>query len=432
MMLSYQLPTRRGRLAAIATAGALAVSLAACSSPSSDAGATSGGSTTSDSAKPTTVSFLSWENEETMRPIIDAFEAAHPNITVEFSWAPPVAEYIQTLQTRLSAGTAADVFIITAENRTDLMDSGLVTDLSDQPFMSNIADAAKVPYTQDGKVYGMAISSWGGGILYNEDLLSQEGFTGPVQSWAEFMDLCQKLKDAGIAPFLEAIDSVPVTLDALVGGVNASMGGTMDAAIFSGASSFADTWTAPLTLFQELVDKGYLDRSAAALSGDQVMQEFEAGRVAMISTGSWTPGGIHTAAPDLRFKFMAVPGATTGDTYWVCAVSPGLAINAKTTHLDAALTFLDFIQSKTAVEMYNKETGSITTTKDFTPVVDASLSDLADGVRAGDFYLPMSSWERDQDALLTEATALIQQLVQGSISAADVAAGMDKKLASLG
>jgi len=109
-----------------------------------------------------------------------------------------------------------------------------------------------------------------------------------------------------------------------------------------------------------------------------------------------------------------------------------LAINAKTTHLDAALTFLDFIQSKTAVEMYNKETGSITTTKDFTPVVDASLSDLADGVRAGDFYLPMSSWERDQDALLTEATALIQQLVQGSISAADVAAGMDKKLASLG
>lgn len=419
------------RVAAVAAATTIAA-LAACSNGNGSTGSTSSGAPGNADGKQTTVSFLSWDNETTMKPFVDEFETENPDVKIEFSYAPPVAEYIQTLQTRLSAGTAPDVFIITAENRIQLMDQGLVTDITDEPFMSNISDANKVPYTKDGKVYGMATTSWGGGILYNKDLLDQVGFSGTLNSWSDFLDLCQKLKDAGITPFLDALDSIPVTLDALVGLVNEKAGGTMDEKIFSGQSSFADTWTQPLTLYQQLVDKGYMDKAAVALDGDAVLQEFEAGRVAMISTGSWTPGGIHDAAPDLKFSFMAVPGADAGESYWAGAVSPGLAINAKSTVKDAALKFLDFMQNATQVEAYNKATGSITTTKDFTPTVDDSLTALAEGVRAGKFYLPMSSWPKGSDVLQTEATSLIQQMVQGSLTPEQVAKGLDDKLATIG
>lgn len=380
----------------------------------------------------TTISFLSWDNEETMKPIIDAFQADNPDVKIDFSWAPPVQEYIQTLQTRLNAGTAADVFIITAENRTQLMDGGLVTDITSEPFMSNIADAAKVPYTKDGKVYGMATASWGGGLVYNEDLLAKVGFNGSLSSWQDFLDVCQKLKDAGTAPFLDDLSSVPVAVSGLLAIENKKSGGTMDAKIFAGESSFAQTWAAPLTLYKQLADKGYLDKAAVALNGDQVLQEFEAGRVGFIATGSWTPGGIRQAAPDLKFKFIPVPGANAGESGWAGAVSPGLAINAKSDKKEAAAKFLSFMQSKKAVEMYNKATGSITTTKDFTPTVDDSLTLLADGVREGNFYLPMSSWLKGQDALQTDATALIQQMIQGTSTPEQVAAGLDATLKTLG
>lgn len=413
----------------ILAAGLLASALcatAACSSPPASSSASPG------SGPATTISFLSWDNEQTMKPLIDKFQEENPGVTVDFSYAPPVPEYIQTLQTRLNAGTAPDVFIITAENRIQLMDNNLVTDITNESFMSNIADAAKVPYTKDGKVYGMATSSWGGGILYNKKLLSQVGFNDTqFASWDDFMAACQKLKDAGITPYLDAIDSVPVLLDGLLGQVNATAGGAMDEAIFSGQSSFAATWTEPLKLYDQLIQKGYMDKGAVALTDDQVLQEFEAGRVAMISTGSWTPAGIRSAAPDLDFSFMAVPTQSANQTYWGGAVSPGYAINIKTEHKDAALKFLDFLQSTEAVQMYNQETGSIMTTKDFQPTVDGSLTALAQGVRDGDFYLPMSYWPKGSDQLQTEATALLQQMVQGSLTPDQVAAGMDKKLSEL-
>lgn len=50
----------------------------------------------------TTISYLSWQTEEDARPLIDAFEAAHPDIKIDFSYSAPTAGYFQTLQTRIA------------------------------------------------------------------------------------------------------------------------------------------------------------------------------------------------------------------------------------------------------------------------------------------------------------------------------------------
>ena len=386
-----------------------------------------GGTSSSDDSG--TVSFFSWDPQKTMQPLIDEFQKENPTIKVQFSWAPPVAQYISALQTRLRSGTAADVFIITAENKVQIMDGKLAKDLSKESFMPNLAQAAKDTYTKDGAVYGVATSSWGGGILYNKDLLAKVGFSQPPQTWDEFLALCKKLKDAGITPFLEAVDGIPVTVAALVGLQNKQLGGTMDAQIWAGKQSFASTWTQPLTIWDQLFGQGIETRSAAGLTGDQVSQEFEKGTVAMTSTGSWALGGIKTAAPKLNIGFMAVPGQA--GTYWAGAVSPGYAINAKTKHQAAAEKFVTFLQSRTAVEMYQKNTGSITTTVDYTPALDPALSDMVTAVRAGNFYLPQTSWVNNSDALNTETVALLQQLAQGKTSPQQAAAGLDAKLKSL-
>lgn len=407
---------RRRVLAGIAVAAVSTLLLAGCSA----------GSGSSDA---NTVSFLSWDNATTMKPLIEAFEKENPDITVKMSYAPPVAEYVSKLQTQLGSGTGTDVFIITAENKVQLMDGGFVDDLSKESYADNLADASKETYTKDGKLYGAAPASWGGGIVYNADLLKKVGFTEAPQTWDEFLELCKELKAAGITPFYEAGDSLSITLAALLGLKNEELGGTMDADIWSGKTTFADTWTEPLAQWNELFEQDIEPRSVVGLTGENVNQEFAAGNVAMTTTGSWGLGNLRSMAPDMDLQFMAVPGASS--TYWAGAVSPGYAVNAKSTHKEAANKLIAYLISKQGIELYQKETASITTTKDFTPTLDPVLDTMATAVRDGQFYLPQVSWPTDSAAMATEATALVQQLIQGQLTPQQVAEGLDKKLASL-
>ncbi|MEO6531981.1 MAG: extracellular solute-binding protein [Pseudolysinimonas sp.] len=375
------------------------------------------------------MSFYSWDGTATMKPVIAGFEKANPTIKIQASYGTPVQGYISTLQTRLNSGTASDVFIITAENKQQLMDGGFVKDLSDEPFASNLATAAKDTYTKNGKLYGAAVASWGGGILANEDLLAKVGVTTPPTNWADFISLCTKLKDAGITPFYEPADGISVSLAALLGIENQKLNGQMDAKIFDGSSSFAKTWTGPITTWSELFSSGAESRSVAGLTGDQVTTEFEKGNVAMIGTGSWALGGIQAAAPSLKLDFLAVPGVSS--TYWAGAVSPGYAINAKSKNTSAAEKFVSYLQSSAGVALYQKATASITTTKDFTPTLDPALSTMTAAVRSGDFYLPQVSWPTHSAELNTEATSQLQELIQGKTTPSAVAADLDAKLKSL-
>jgi ABC-type sugar transport system, periplasmic component len=376
------------------------------------------------------VTFLSWDNQATMQPLINEFEKENPGYKVNFSFAQPVTGYIQKLQTELGSNTAPDVFIITAENKAQIMQGHFAKDLSNEPWISNIATAAKATYTLDGKVYGAATSSWGGGLLANKDLLAKVGYTGQPKTWQEFLDLCKRLKDAGITPFYEAGDGIPVTLAALLGLQNETDGGKMDKNIWAGKTTFEKSWTPALKTWDALFDQGLESRSVAGLTGDQVQQQFNQGKVAMIGTGSWTPTGIHQAAPNLKFEFLPVPGPD-GKDYLAGAVSPGYAINAKAKDPQAAEKWVEFLQSKKGAELYNKGTGSIMTTKNFTPTVDPSLDKMVPAVRAGDFYLPAEGWPTNADALSTTSVSLMQENILGKITPQQFAQGMDSKLQSV-
>ena len=409
---------RRRRLAAALVAVGAMMTVAAC-----------GGSSSGGSQDTGTLTFFSWDSEQTMTPIIDEFEKQNPGITVEFSSAPPVAEYISTLQARILSGTAADVFAIAAENKSNLIDNGAVADLTDEPFTANLTQFNKDTYGKDGRTYGASISSWGGGIMYNKKLLADAGVTEFPKSWDEFLAVSSKLKDQGVQyPFLESVQAMPIVVAAFVGSENAAAGGTLDQKIFDGSSSFAATWTEPLTVWNELYSQGLAPKDVVGLTGDQVRDEFIAGRAAMIPAGPWEVAPIRKGNPDLDIEMAPVPGMTGPEPYLAGAASPGLAINAKAKNPEAAKKFLAFYTNAKTVAMYNKATDAITTTADFTPVIDKSLTPIVEPVRSGQIYLPQISWQRCQDALNLEATAQLQQMIQGKTSPGDAAAALDTKL----
>jgi len=86
-----------------------------------------------------TLTFMTWDTPAVMQPVVAAFNKQYPGVNVEMSYTPPVPQYISTLQERLLAGTAADVFIYTAENKAQLNQGNFVRNLADQPWVKYMA-----------------------------------------------------------------------------------------------------------------------------------------------------------------------------------------------------------------------------------------------------------------------------------------------------
>lgn len=370
------------RMLALACAGAMLVPLAACGSDA-DAGKIR-------------LSYLSWGNEQTSKPYIDEFEKENPDIKIDFSYAPPTSEYISTLQTRLVGNQAPDVFIITSENRDDLIDNGYAKDLTDESFMKNISQANKDFVGRDGKTYGMSITSWVSGIAYNKDLLKQVGYDEPPANWDDFLKLCKKLKNAGIEPFLEPnADELEAVKE-----------------------------------YIRLYDEGGVTRDTVGISGDDMKTQFTNGQVAMIVDGAWDFATFEQAG--MNWDFAPMP--KLGDDYTQYAqgsASPAWAIYAKLEgdKLKAAEKFLTFLSSKWALQKHN-DAGDAVTVDGFDATVMTQCQKVYDqDIKTGKYYLHTNFYSKP-DILKSELKAQNQQLVQGQITPDQYAKNIDAKVAA--
>ncbi|MFI8634189.1 ABC transporter substrate-binding protein [Microbacterium sp. NPDC077663] len=377
------------------------------------------------------VTFFSWDNEEVMQPLIDEFEDQNPDITIKFSHAPPVQEYIDTLQKRLMSGNAADVFIL--GNHTEQAGGGFVKDISDTAAAEAVSDFSREMHTYEGNVYGISIASWGGGLLVNKDLTAKVGVDTPPKTWDEFLQLAQDLKDAGITPYLEAGDGISTAIMSLLGQAGDEAGVDFESEIFEGKTTFTDAWTEPLETWSELYSSGLVTKDAAALTGQLINDEFNNERVAMVSTGSWQIGAAREAlGEDANLEFWPIP-SPDGEAFWAGAASPPYAINSKAKNPVGAQKWVDFLASPEGSEIYHDTTGSITTTAGFQPELDPALDLMYQAVLDGKIYCTWQTWPGANSAPL-DATFLakVQETMLGQSDAAQITAALDEKFATLG
>lgn len=406
---------------AVVAGGAMVASLASCGGAGSANG--NGGTVT--------VSYLSWDNQQTSKPYIDEFQKENPNIKIDFSYSPPTSQYIQTLQTRLVGNQAPDIFIITSENKANLMTNGYVKDLTNEPFMTNIADANKNFVSQNGKVYGMSTSSWASGIVYNKDLLKKVGVTTVPNSWSEFLSLCKKLKAAGITPYLETIgDGASRFPDAFLGAQFAKQGKDVTKIATQSKQTPGSDEKAAVAAWLQLYDQGLVPRNVVGMSGNDMTSQFVNGKVAMISDGAWDFGTFLSSK--INWGYAQLPAMRQGyDKYSQGSPSPALAIYSKLTgaKLKAAESFLTFMSGKWALNQSSKS-GNAITVKGFTSKVIPQYQEVYDkNVKTGKYFL-LTNFYSKPSVLSTTLQSQTQQLVQGSISVDQWAQAVDSKMAS--
>lgn len=404
----------RNRIAATVISAAMLASIAACG-----AGA--------DSSK-TTLTYFGWHPETAMAPIIKAFEAANPDIKIDMGIANGAAnDYAQTLTTRIAGNQTPDVFHMSIETRSAIMDGGYALDLTDEPFMEGVDSTATELYTQDGRTYGMSLTAWIGAVIYNKDALESVGYDAVPTDLDGFTALGEALAGAGWMPYMEDTSVVSGSFSAMLGGYYSAQGiSPADDPVFTGKQTFDEVYTPLLEQWQQIVSSGTMPATAVGVTIDQITQSFLTGDLAMYRSGPWDFSKISEAG--INFGVAPFPALDGGEPYVGGGPDSPFAISSKLEgdKLEAAKKFLAFMNTAETLEMFNEQLDQISTSTAYDSVVAPELEVVYnDYLKTGKYF--WINWPSGGTVMGQEIASQWQLLIQDQATASDVAQALDRK-----
>jgi multiple sugar transport system substrate-binding protein len=339
------------RLMALAT---IAIVAAACgggpsssSNPpagtSASAPASSPSSNPSPSAEAVKLTYFTFsaapDHLKDLDAIIQAFQTAHPNITIEVQTAA-YDDYFTKLQTAVAGGTAPDTFEMNYENFVTYASAGSLLDISSQAqgTAGSYYPKAYEVFQADGKQYGLPESFSDVLLFYNKDLFDKAGQSYPTADWkwADELAAAKKLTSADAWG-----DFQPVQFFEFYK-VLAQNGGQFfnadkTAATFNDAKGVeAANW---------LIDKANTDKvmpTTAQMGGQDDTALFKAGKLAMWHNGIWQFSGMKDAP--FKWDVSVEPGNVAKAHHFF---ANAVVASAKTAHPAEAFEWLSFLTSST-------------------------------------------------------------------------------------
>ena len=300
----------------------------------------------------TIVYWSMWEASEpqaqAIQEAVDAYEAASGNtVDLQFKGRTGIRE---GLEPALEAGTTIDLF----DEDIDRV-NGTWGD-----YLLDLEDLAAANNYEETAISGLisAAREAGGGTLktipyqpnvfaffYNEDIFAEAGVEKAPTTWAELLDVCQKIKDAGYTPI--TCDDAYITcmfgyhLGRLIGEEG------VKSVVKEGKWAEEPAVLEMAKAYEELASKGYFSETIASNVWPAAQNtELALGTAAMYLNGSWLPNEVKDmAGEDFKwgcFNYPAVEGGATG----VEAANYGgqvLAINKNTQVAEEAFEIIKYI-----------------------------------------------------------------------------------------
>lgn len=144
------------------------------------------------------------ENKDILQKLVDKFNETHEDVTIKIT-APADAGTV--LKTRMAKNDMPDIVAMGGDNNyTEVESAGMLVDLSSEDYVSNIQESYlqmvyDVNKDKEEKVYGVPYATNASGVIYNVDKFKEHGIEIP-KTWDEFIDVLEKLQDAGEQPLL--------------------------------------------------------------------------------------------------------------------------------------------------------------------------------------------------------------------------------------
>jgi multiple sugar transport system substrate-binding protein len=288
-------------------------------------------------------------NEGNLKKIVDAFEKANPDITVQVKTIP-YSGYATAQQTDLAAGTASDVFDIDGlSNYQSLEANGQLAELKGvdgKVYNSGLLDT----YQTDGKQYALPTSFSDVVLYYNKDLFDAAGVSYPTSSWTWADETAAATKITDKAKGIWG-DHQPVTYNEYYKAL------VQNGASFlskDGKKAAFDT-PAGLEAAKWLVDKS--GTTMPTIKQGQGTADFDtnlfaAGKLAMLHTGTWVFGNF--AKVPFKWDIAVEPGNTKSAS---AVFSNGIGVYAQSKHLAAAQKWAVYMSSSNEEVNVRLDTG---------------------------------------------------------------------------
>jgi multiple sugar transport system substrate-binding protein/raffinose/stachyose/melibiose transport system substrate-binding protein len=270
-------------------------------------------------------------------------------------------------------------------------------------------------------------------FFYNKKLFGQAGVK-PPKTWTEFLDVCAKLKAAGITPIeVGGGDSFAASMP-LVAILSTDVLGKNKnwlADRYAGKVKFTDAnMVAAVNKYRTLITNGYLNDGALGVKYADSITQFNQGKAAMYPMGSWYLGSVPKADADNFGAFLLPTDA--GSTVVPFAVGGSMAISAKTKDIAGATKFaqawsLDPANLKALIEgdgAFPMLKGK--TLDDYGVTVSQVFKDSFAYVTGTNTKVSSIGWATNDDALPSGVNDLFYAASQALYTSSDVAGEMAK------
>ncbi len=294
-----------------------------------------------------TLKMGSWRPDDIsrMNEILELFHKEHQGLRIRF-YPIEAPEYDAVLESQMEEGTGPDLLYLRSFGVSrNLFQKGYLESLNSLPGLKENFDPAMLaPWTTEGgRTYGVPFTAVSHGVYYNQDIFQELSLTVP-RTWEEFLETCQKIKDAGRVPLANASGDA-WTINEIVffnlapnfiGGRKGRM------AYLAGERCFNDeNMVAALQAVADLAP--FLPERQELRKYTDSLQLFLQGSAAMWMSGSWDIPFFEKEKPQFQWDVFAPP-PPQGKPPQICFhLDAGMGLNAASKNKEAARLFLQWI-----------------------------------------------------------------------------------------
>lgn len=366
-MSQHQLSPLTRRHLLLGSAAVTTLGLTGCSGfVNSDDGDDGAGDDTGQGGGPISA-YVSTEQATGLADLPTAFTEEN-GIEVEQTSAA-VPDINQQLPVQLSSGTAADVFRVSPGYSSNvaagvLGGNGSLLDLSESAWVGDIDDGTRAMSDVDGVTYALPVGRNSLVMAYNIEVFDELGLEVPT-TWAELLDVCQVLLDAGRIPIAQGLAGGAIYLQfyvyALAGTLVYGPEPDLDDQMRAGDVDFANhpAWTEVFEKYLDLRDRDFFTPDALGVPPEQALQSLATGDSGMaLMTNSGLPElyDYSEQGPE-AFSIFAMPANDDAASTLMPTAPDFLAVNAEASNPEGARAFLDFLAQPENVEAYANSLG---------------------------------------------------------------------------